>query len=387
MATPISEGTTLVRRADNASLSLDRTHKWDIEILEERYFLRMLCSERKRTERSGKPFMLMLLAAKELFSSPPASRTIRKIAHAVAGCSRETDTLGWYEQGNVLAVLYTDIGSPELISRVVMEKVSTALRKALGTQEFDAIQVTFYVFPDESQNTPNGNRSAIFYPETSATRDSRRGSRFLKRTLDMFGSLVILVFLFPALFVIAILVRFTSDGPVLFRQTRIGQLGVPFTLYKFRSMYINNDPKIHQDYVARLIEGEGTPNQSAAVAQREVFKLTNDPRVTPMGRFLRRSSLDELPQLFNVLFGDMSLVGPRPPVPYEYERYQDWHRRRVFEVKPGITGLWQVTGRSRTTFDDMVRLDLRYARHWSLWLDLKILFKTPAAVLSGDGAY
>ena len=115
--------------------------------------------------------------------------------------------------------------------------------------------------------------------------------------------------------------------------------------------------------------------------------MTNDPRVTPLGRFLRKTSLDELPQFINVLKGDMSLVGPRPPIPYEFENYDTWHRRRVLEAKPGITGLWQVMGRSRTTFDEMVRLDLQYIRDQSFWLDLKILVKTPVAVLSGSGAY
>jgi lipopolysaccharide/colanic/teichoic acid biosynthesis glycosyltransferase len=118
-----------------------------------------------------------------------------------------------------------------------------------------------------------------------------------------------------------------------------------------------------------------------------IYKIVNDPRVTPIGRVLRRSSLDELPQFFNVLKGDMSLVGPRPPLPYEFERYSAWHRRRVLEVKPGLTGLWQVYGRSRTNFDEMVRLDLQYARQWSLWLDLKILLKTPVVVIFGTGAY
>jgi lipopolysaccharide/colanic/teichoic acid biosynthesis glycosyltransferase len=121
--------------------------------------------------------------------------------------------------------------------------------------------------------------------------------------------------------------------------------------------------------------------------QKGVYKLTNDKRITPVGKFLRRTSLDELPQLLNVLSGDMSLVGPRPPIPYELATYQTWHRRRVLEVKPGITGLWQVTGRSRVKFDEMVRLDLRYATSWTPWLDLKILLQTPLAVIRGSGAY
>jgi lipopolysaccharide/colanic/teichoic acid biosynthesis glycosyltransferase len=144
---------------------------------------------------------------------------------------------------------------------------------------------------------------------------------------------------------------------------------------------VNNDPRIHQEYVTRLIAGSRDAGQGSAT-----YKLKNDPRVTPLGRFLRKSSLDELPQFFNVLRNDMSLVGPRPPLPYEYERYQVWHRRRVLEMKPGITGLWQVEGRSRTTFEEMVRIDLRYAGSRSFWMDLKILLQTPAAVFSGRGA-
>jgi len=173
-----------------------------------------------------------------------------------------------------------------------------------------------------------------------------------------------------------------SSGPVFFQQVRVGQWMKSFKILKFRTMYVNVDEKLHQQYVTWFINssGEGKPGQT------EVFKLTHDPRITPIGRFLRNSSFDELPQLWNVLRGDMSLVGPRPPIPYELEQYQPWHCRRLLDVKPGITGLWQVTGRSRTTFNEMVRLDLRYARTCSLWTDVKILLATPAAVISGKGA-
>ena len=185
---------------------------------------------------------------------------------------------------------------------------------------------------------------------------------------------------------IAVAIKLSSPGPILFRQTRIGQYGVPFTFLKFRSMYAVNDPQIHVEYVKRFITGNGHSSVSGA-KDKAVYKITKDPRVTRVGRFLRKASLDEFPQLLNVLRGEMSLVGPRPPIPYELEAYDVWHRRRLLEVKPGITGLWQVNGRSRLRFDDMVRLDLRYAKAWSPWLDLKILLQTPRAVLSGDGAY
>jgi lipopolysaccharide/colanic/teichoic acid biosynthesis glycosyltransferase len=147
-------------------------------------------------------------------------------------------------------------------------------------------------------------------------------------------------------------------------------------------MRVGNDNSEHKEYVTKLIANQAQA-QCSDKSGVGVYKLTNDKRITPIGQFLRRSSLDELPQLLNVLLGDMSLVGPRPPIPYEVAAYQTWHRRRVLEAKPGITGLWQVTGRSRVTFDEMVRLDLRYATTWSPLLDLKILLRTPFAVLKG----
>jgi lipopolysaccharide/colanic/teichoic acid biosynthesis glycosyltransferase len=203
-----------------------------------------------------------------------------------------------------------------------------------------------------------------------------------KRALDVVGSSALLIALAPVFAVVCALVKVTSKGPVLFPQERIGTGGRPFTMMKFRTMHVNADPKIHQQYVENFIQSSDAPGSG-----EKVFKIVDDPRITPIGHFLRRSSLDELPQFWNVLKGDMSLVGPRPPLPYEVARYKNWHRRRVLEAKPGITGLWQVTGRSRTTFDEMVRLDLRYAKRYSVWTDLKILMATPKAVISGKGAH
>ena len=190
----------------------------------------------------------------------------------------------------------------------------------------------------------------------------------------------------PLFLAIAVAIKLTSKGPVFFRQQRIGHFGKPFVFVKFRSMYLNNDPKIHLDYIRQLISGKAEKQPSNGNG-KGVYKLTADPRVTRVGAFLRKTSLDELPQLINVLRGEMSLVGPRPPIPYEVDTYQTWHRRRVLEAKPGITGLWQVSGRSRVGFDEMVRLDVRYAMQRSFWLDLKILLLTPRAVILGDGAY
>ncbi|MCG3118832.1 MAG: hypothetical protein ALAOOOJD_01107 [bacterium] len=208
--------------------------------------------------------------------------------------------------------------------------------------------------------------------------------KMLKRWLDVIGAIAGLILFCPLLLLTAILVKTTSRGPILFKQKRVGYRGDAFTFLKFRTMYNNCENRIHQEYVKSLIRGKnGASNQGSS--DQPVYKIKNDPRITPIGRFLRKTSLDELPQLWNVLVGEMSLVGPRPPIPYEVDEYQKWHRRRVLEAKPGITGLWQVSGRNKTTFDEMVRLDIHYTRHWSLALDIKILLKTIKVMLIPDG--
>jgi lipopolysaccharide/colanic/teichoic acid biosynthesis glycosyltransferase len=204
--------------------------------------------------------------------------------------------------------------------------------------------------------------------------------------MDIAGSTTALIMCSPLFLITAVAIKASSKGPVFFRQQRVGQYGRQFTFLKFRSMHADNDPSVHKEYVMRLIAGEAAREAPNGHGE-SVYKLTNDRRVTRVGKFLRRTSLDELPQFLNVLRGDMSLVGPRPPIPYEVAAYETWHRSRVLEVKPGITGSWQVKGRSRVKFDEMVRLDLQYARSWSPWLDINILVRTPAAVLRGDGAH
>ena len=213
--------------------------------------------------------------------------------------------------------------------------------------------------------------------------DTVRPYDMVKRVIDAAVSLLLLAMLSPLLVAVAALVKLTSTGPVFFRQERVGYLMAPFIMFKFRTMYLNNDHAIHHAFISSFIKPDESGDRSNG---NTVFKIVNDPRVTPIGRLLRRSSLDELPQLWNVLRGDMSLVGPRPPIRYEVNQYKSWHTRRVVDIKPGITGLWQVRGRSRTTFDEMVRLDLQYARTYSFWTDVKILLATPAAMLSGKGA-
>jgi exopolysaccharide biosynthesis polyprenyl glycosylphosphotransferase len=198
-------------------------------------------------------------------------------------------------------------------------------------------------------------------------------TRFLKRAVDVIFSLSVLILTAPLMALIALVVKMDSPGPVLFRQNRVGQGGRPFTLYKFRSMTIGAEDQ--KDLLRDLNEADGP-----------IFKMKDDPRVTRVGRWLRRFSLDELSQFYNVLRGDMSIIGPRPPLPEEVAEYQPWHMRRL-DIAPGITGMWQVSGRSELPFDEMALLDIYYVEHWSPALDLKILLRTIPTILFGDGAY
>jgi lipopolysaccharide/colanic/teichoic acid biosynthesis glycosyltransferase len=200
----------------------------------------------------------------------------------------------------------------------------------------------------------------------------------LKRVIDVVLCATALLVLLPFLVALALAIKLHSPGPVLFRQTRVGKDGKTFTFLKFRSMRVNADTSIHRAHMEQLIK-----NGSSMPANGKSAKLEGDPRITGLGRILRKTSLDELPQLINVLQGEMSLVGPRPPIPYEVELYQAWHKRR-FEVLPGITGWWQVKGRNRVSFDDAMRMDVFYVDHLSFWVDLKIVILTPLAMLTGN---
>ena len=208
----------------------------------------------------------------------------------------------------------------------------------------------------------------------------------VKRAFDIVVSGGMLVVLSPLMLAIAIAVKVTSRGPVFYADERIGVDGRPFRFFKFRSMRNGSDPSVHYDYMHALINGEAeTKSQVVEGEEQQVFKLVDDPRVTNVGRLLRHYSLDELPQLWNVFIGDMSLVGPRPPLPYEVAAYQPWHRRRL-EVKPGITGVWQVDGRSRVSFDDMVFQDILYDCSRDALVDVSLCLRTVPAALLGHGA-
>jgi lipopolysaccharide/colanic/teichoic acid biosynthesis glycosyltransferase len=358
-----------------------------VEVCVEKEFLYRLLLERRRAERSRNPFLLMLLDAR--LPQAEARQILLHIATVMAPAIRETDWLGWYEDGDILGAVFTEIGGNDIraIKETVRSKARRWLHDHLPTEIAAKIVISLHAFPqDWDASDQEWAADAKLYPELHPHAQKKSISRTVKRAIDVSASGLLLILLSPLLGAIAALVKLTSDGPVLFKQERIGQFGKRFKFLKFRSMFLNNAPTIHQEYVRDFIAGSKGAHSTNS-AEAPVYKIVNDPRVTPLGRFLRKTSLDELPQLWNVLVGEMSLVGPRPPVPYEFAVYDHWHRRRVLEVKPGITGLWQVNGRSRTTFDEMVRLDLQYATEWSLWLDVKILLATPRAVLSSSGAY
>jgi lipopolysaccharide/colanic/teichoic acid biosynthesis glycosyltransferase len=358
------------------------------EILNQDAFQRVIALERRRTERSRKPFVLMLLDMGDHLPSAATAKSLSRLLGAISLCTRATDVAGWYKADRVIGFMFTEIAMEDRRTTVstIISRVSDMLRDHLSLEQFNRVSVSFHVFPEDWEQESPKPSNPVFYPDLSRQSERKRVPGALKRGVDIMGSVVALICAFPLFVMIAVAIKATSKGPVFFRQRRIGQHGHPFVFLKFRSMYVGNNPGIHKKYVQQMIAGKAARQPSAASGQG-VFKLTKDPRITKVGSFLRRTSLDELPQFINVLKGEMSLVGPRPPVPYEVEAYDLWHRSRLLEAKPGITGLWQVSARSRVTFDEMVRLDLRYARSWTPWLDLQILLRTPGAVFLGEGAH
>lgn len=197
-----------------------------------------------------------------------------------------------------------------------------------------------------------------------------------KRTMDIICSLTGIILLFPLFLIVAAVLKIVSPGPIFFRQERVGYGGKIFLMYKLRTMHVNADDSLHARHMADIINGDDKNNY-----YKPVSKLPDDPRIIPFGKFLRVSAIDELPQLYNILIGDMSLVGPRPPIPYEVDQYKFWHSDR-FDIVPGLTGLWQVSGKNRLPFNEMIRLDIRYAQTQSFWTDMKILLMTPSVVVS-----
>jgi len=356
--------------------------------LSETEFHHMISLERKRTERSRKPFLLMLLNANGALAKDQKKELLAKALSLLSACTRETDAAGWYKNGSVVGAMFTEIAAEDrnTIVGTMLGRVSEHLRSNLSHQQFDQVSISFYLFPDDwDQQIPGPPGTPMLYPDVARRNGERKSFSVIKRAMDITGSAMLLAALSPVFTMLALAIKLTSKGPVFFRQERVGQYGKPFVLLKFRSMYMDSDAAAHKNYVRQLIAGEAERHPANGNGEG-LYKLAGDTRITRVGSLLRRTSMDELPQLINVLRGDMSLVGPRPPIDYEVDEYDAWHLRRLLEAKPGLTGLWQVSGRSRVSFDEMVRLDLRYARICTPWLDLKILLQTPKAVIAGDGA-
>jgi lipopolysaccharide/colanic/teichoic acid biosynthesis glycosyltransferase len=358
----------------------------DYGVYREEIFIEMLAFERKRSERSGKPFLLMTMTISGISDLQSRRDTMKGAVEALSVFNRETDIKGWYKRPSTLGVIFTE--TDDIDTKTLHDKIDRRLHTRLTKAQVDAIQISFHKYPDDGGSVILGSpRDFTFYPDSLKKERSRAVAFTMKRIIDVIGSIAGILIFSPFFIMIPILIKLTSPGPVFFRQKRVGQCGKNFTFLKFRSMYVNNNPDVHKEFVHNLISKKSSVQAGNDGAEQKIYKITNDKRVTPLGKILRKTSLDELPQFINVLIGDMSLAGPRPPIPYELEDYDIWHRCRIMEVKPGITGLWQVEGRSSTTFDEMVRLDIKYARTWSLWLDIKILLKTPLAVVAGKGAY
>ena len=345
-------------------------------LISEELFRGALERERRRADRFEETFVLILVSV-----NGRAARQSRwgQLVEALSQTNLDADMMGWFEQGSVVGLIRSlaDTESKDG-GTLLAETLRNELLRCLTPDGIDSYSIRLEIYSPRSDSVPR----VLLEAGQKRRRPQEVAQEAAKRALDIAGSTAFLIAFSPVFLCVSALVKLTSKGPVFFRQQRVGEAGRTFMMLKFRTMQVNADPGIHQKYYEKYIQSG--PSEAA---KNVVFKIVNDPRVTPIGHFLRRSSLDELPQFWNVLKGEMSLVGPRPPLQYEVARYKRWHRRRVLEAKPGITGLWQVTGRSRTTFDEMVRLDLRYARNNSVLTDLKILLATPRAVISGKGAH
>jgi lipopolysaccharide/colanic/teichoic acid biosynthesis glycosyltransferase len=345
-------------------------------LLPRSYFLEFARREQLRALRLKSHATLVILSSENSGSS--AQVDLYNLSKLVEGQIRETDLIGWWAE-DAIALLLADTdkrGVQDCVARICAEAPERAFTPRI------------LAYPETSicsSQAPHLNATDLHHRVLSLPARQTPVALATKRGMDILGSLLALLVFSPVMLLTALAIKATSRGPVIFSQMRLGHRGVPFVFYKFRSMRTDAGDAIHREYVHSLIKGSAT-DVNHGDAQNPLFKIKQDPRITRVGAFIRKFSIDELPQLYNVLKGDMSLVGPRPPIPYEVEAYSPWHLRRILEVKPGVTGLWQVEGRSQVAFDDMVRLDLRYAMHWSLRLDANILLKTAKVVLEGRGS-
>lgn len=340
------------------------------------HFYKELRSELLRVHRSNNSLSVLKIILDP--SSVGRIAIVNELFYYIQRKVRDTDYVGFIDDDSIGVILpYTNEQGAKQIAQKLTDSGSSAL-----------FAIETYTYPDkifENLAQYGAIQQDTFVFEKNDPTGSMWFKLAVKRMIDFWGSIGLLVLLSPLMGITALLIKLTSNGPIIFTQTRLGERGVPFTFYKFRSMYVNTNDQIHRKYMAEFIKGnKGKTNTGDE--NKPFFKLKSDPRVTLVGRFIRKTSIDELPQLFNVLEGSMSLVGPRPPLAYEAEKYQTWHLRRILEMKPGITGLWQIKGRGEAEWDESVRLDIQYVRNWSLGKDMKILFGTIKSVLTCKGA-
>jgi lipopolysaccharide/colanic/teichoic acid biosynthesis glycosyltransferase len=351
--------------------------KDEFGLYHEPVFDEMLQRERKRTERTQQPFALIMVEIAGLDKSRLKKR-IRRLSEVLDECFREIDVQGWFRQNEVIGIICPEVPAKNVSA--LRKKVENALEESFPVSVHGELDISYVCFPEKGvTETEKENTFSPVYPELKQNTVRKVVSDAAKRVMDITIALIALVILFPVFIIVPILIKLTSPGPVFFRQQRVGFGGKNFTFLKFRSMQVNNDESEHKEFVKNFIKTSSEEQADGTTT----FKLVNDKRITPIGRFLRKTSLDELPQLLNVLLGDMSLVGPRPPIPYEVDEYRIWHRRRVMEVRPGITGFWQVHGRSTTTFETMVRMDISYIKSRSLFKDIMLIVKTPLSLFKG----
>src|SRR5437016_793229 len=316
-------------------------------VLKEELFRTVLSRERKRADRSNQPLVLMLVDVNDGVGAD--SWSIGETAiEALAAATRETDVLGWFERRAVIGVILPETRVSDLANTCegLDTRVRRQLAKRVDGETLGRFSIRLRVYPEPRRAGEEGvwQVDPLLYPKPRSRQEQRTIYDAIKRGLDVIGSLTLLLMLSPLLLLIVVLLKLTSRGPVIFRQVRIGQMMKPFTMLKFRTMYSGTDHGVHHEFVSRFIKASGQVHEPG---KNRFFKLTNDPRVTPVGRVLRKTSLDELPQLWNVLRGDMSLVGPRPPLPYELEQYKPSRRppRSSRERVPADTARGSVEGR------------------------------------------
>lgn len=324
-------------------------------------FKQVLRRERDRADRSNSIFSLLAFDVHNL-----AAREIERFLDAARARIRVSDEIGWFDERRIALMLPdTAVGGAKILARAITENLIS-----LGIP----VSSRVYSYPSAHWNGKSSSDGAE--PDEDLTKSIAAGyvTPVWKRAMDILGSVAGLFILSPILITIAVLIKIVSPGPIFFKQVRVGRSGKHFMFLKFRTMHLNNDVTEHKEYLKQLIHASGDND-------KPMIKMEADPRIIPFGKFIRKACLDELPQLINVFRGDMSLVGPRPCIPYEAEEYLRWHSRR-FDTTPGMTGLWQVSGKNQLTFREMIRLDIQYAAQRSLLLDFYILFKTPFFIMS-----